>query len=393
MQRVKILIAKLLYRIGYYLPVNSKRIVFESFFGKQYSCNPKAIYEYMVKNYPNYKMYWSVDERFMTNFTGQNLQIIRRFTLKWIWVMFTAKYWVTNCRMPMRVRKSKGTIYLQTWHGTPLKKLVFDMKEVHIRNATTEQYKDDFYRESQRWDYLISPNGYASAIFRSAFRFDKEIIESGYPRNDILHTGNNDQYIGSLKKQLGIPMDKKVILYAPTWRDNEFHEAGGYKFNLPFDIAELQKKYSETHVVLLRMHYLVAENFDLTSYQGFTFDCSSGVDINDLYLISDLLITDYSSVFFDYANLRRPILFYMYDIESYRDVLRGFYFDIESEAPGPIVKDMTDLIAWIDRFNQDSSYLDYTEQYEKFYEQYCYLEQGISAERVIKNVFLKKGGE
>lgn len=388
MRRVKILIARMFYRIAYYLPVNSKVIVFESFFGKQYGCNPKAIYEYMVKNHPEYKMFWSVDERFIENFAGEQLQLIRRFSLKWIWVMSTSKYWITNCRMPMRIRKSKGTIYVQTWHGTPLKKLVFDLKEVHIPNTTTQNYKAEFYQESRRWDYLLSPNSYASEIFTSAFCFDQKIIEYGYPRNDILYNGNDQTYIAQVKEKLGIPLAKKVILYAPTWRDDEVHTTGGYKFDLPFDIAELQKKYNGTHVVLLRMHYLIAENFDLSSYDGFVYDFSIGVDINELYLISDLLITDYSSVFFDYANLKRPIIFYMYDIERYRDVLRGFYIEIENEAPGPIVKTMTELVAFLDLLNQDGAYLDYKERYQKFYDKYCYLEKGNSAKQVVRSVLL-----
>ena len=386
MRHMKILVAKLLYRIGYYLPVKSKRIVFESFLGKQYSCNPKAIYEYMVKHHPEYQMYWSVDARFMDNFASQELRMIRRFTLKWIWIMATSKYWFTNSRMPMRIKKTKKTIYVQTWHGTPLKKLAFDMENVHIRNATTDKYKDDFYRESRRWDYLLSPNRYSTDIFKRAFRFDQTIIEQGYPRNDILTTGNNTEYIGAIKEKLGLPVDKKVILYAPTWRDNEFHETGGYKFDLPIDLTLLKQKYGETHVILLRMHYLVAENFDLSTYAGFAYDFSNGIDITDLYLVSDLLITDYSSVFFDYGILGRPILFYMYDIETYRDVLRGFYFDIETEAPGPIVKDMTELVTAIDRFIMDGIYLDYQSNYEKFYHKYCALEKGNAAKQVVENI-------
>lgn len=135
------------------------------------------------------------------------------------------------------------------------------------------------------------------------------------------------------------------------------------------------------------MHYLVAENFDLTPYKGFAYDFSHHEDIRELYLISDMLVTDYSSVFFDYGNLRRPMIFYVYDIENYRDKLRGFYFDFEEKAPGPLARTTEEVIHYIKNITPDS-YLN--EQYEEFYRKFCYLESGESSKRVVEEVFLKK---
>src|SRR5699024_2032703 len=132
--------------------------------------------------------------------------------------------------------------------------------------------------------------------------------------------------------------------YAPTWRDNDFYAIGRYKLNLQLDLEKMQEQLGGDYIVLIRAHYLVAEHLDLTSFKGFVQDVSLYPDINELYLMSDLLITDYSSVFFDYANLERPMIFFTYDIESYRDELRGFYFDFENEAPGPIVKTTDEVI-------------------------------------------------
>ena len=165
-----------------------------------------------------------------------------------------------------------------------------------------------------------------------------KILETGYPRNDILYNGNNRDTIDSLKQKLGIPIEKKIILYAPTWRDDEFYSKGKYKFEIKLDLDRMKQELGDEYVILLRLHYLVSENLDLSAYQGFAYNLSSYEDISHLYLISDLLITDYSSVFFDYANLKRPMLFYVYDIENYRDKLRGFYFDFEKNAPGLLVK-------------------------------------------------------
>ena len=132
----------------------------------------------------------------------------------------------------MYIIKRKGCTYIQTWHGTPLKKLALDLEAVFMAGEKDiSDYKRNFYNNAQTWDYLISQNSYSTEIFRRAFGFTKEILEIGYPRNDILFHKNNKEDIEKIKKELGLPLDKKIILYAPTWRDNEFHGNGRYKFN------------------------------------------------------------------------------------------------------------------------------------------------------------------
>lgn len=376
---------KLLFKIVSLFPADRNLIIFESFLGKQYSCNPRAIFEYLKEHHPEYKMYWSIDPRYGASFQGKDVETLDRFSLKWLLVMARAKYWVFNSRMPAWIPKPVHTIYLQTWHGTPLKKLAADMDEVHMPGTTTEKYKKNFLNESSRWDYLISPNQYSTEIFRRAFDFKKEMIESGYPRNDFLYNNNNDETIHSLKRKMNIPPDKKVILYAPTWRDNEFYQVGKYKFNLKLDLDLMREKLGKDYVVLLRMHYLIAENLDLSPYEGFAYDFSQHEDIRELYLISDLLITDYSSVFFDFANLKRPMIFYVYDIEQYRDQLRGFYFDFEKGAPGPLVKTTEECISEILRIEQAERPL--PDNFEGFYGKFCYLESGESSKRVVDKIF------
>lgn len=361
-------------------------IMFESFSGKQYSCNPRALYEYMKEYHSGFTLCWSGDRRHIMLFKEKKLPYAKRFSPKWIWMMARARYWVLNARMPTWLPKPANTKILQTWHGTPLKLLATDMHEVHMPGTTTAVYKKNFVRETNRWDTLISPNAYSTEIFRRAFQFDGEIIESGYPRNDYLYTHNTQSEIEALKKQSNIPIDKKVILYAPTWRDDQFFGKGRYKFDLDLDLRLMRENLGDEYIVLLRMHYLVAENFDLTPYEGFAFDLSDYEDIRGLYLMSDLLITDYSSVFFDYANLRRPIIFYTYDLDRYRDKLRGFYFDIETNAPGPIVKTTDEVLTAIREFEEKDFAL--PETFEDFYRRFCYLESGTSSQEVVERVFL-----
>lgn len=382
-------ISKKVYKIVFnflgLLPVKKNLVVFESFLGKQYSCNPRAIYEYLKENHPEYKMYWGIDIKYKHNFVDKDINYIRRFSFKWLYVMARAQYWVSNSRLPLWIPKPKHTTYLQTWHGTPLKKLAADMDEVHMPGTTTSEYKKNFIKESSKWDYLISPNAYSTEIFRRAFQFEEEMIESGYPRNDYLYNRNNPRTIESLKESFNIPLDKKVILYAPTWRDNQFYAKGKYKFDLELDLHLMKEQLGNDYVVILRMHYLVAENIDLSEFEGFAYDFSNHEDINELYIIADMLITDYSSVFFDYAILKRPMLFFVYDIESYRDNLRGFYFDFEDQAPGPLLKTTEEIIGNIKSLEENGFKL--PSSFQPFYNKFCYLEDGDASKRVVEQVF------
>lgn len=376
---------RIAFKIVGLLPVNKNLVIFESFLGKQYSDNPRAIYEYMKKHHSEYTLLWSVDKRYNQIFVQNNIPFVKRFSISWLFKMARARYWVSNSRLPLWIPKPAHTAYLQTWHGTPLKKLANDMDEVLMPGTNTEKYKKNFLKEASNWDYLVSPNAYSSEIFKRAFQFDRKMIESGYPRNDVLFHPHKEKITEEIKEKLNLPKGKRIILYAPTWRDNEYYSKGKYKFNLALDLDKMHKELSEDFIILFRMHYLVSDQLNLDAYQDFAYDCSHHNDISELYLIADILMTDYSSVFFDYANLRRPMIFFVYDIESYRDQLRGFYFDFEKEAPGPLLKTTDEIILELKNIINETS----IHNYEEFYQKFCYLEEGQSTKRVVETVFLK----
>lgn len=362
------------------LPVKENWVLCESFFGKSYSDSPKYIYEYLNKNYPGkYRFIWVVNKR--TKIPYHPVKV-KRFSVRYAYYLARCKYDIFNVRQPEWVKKRKSNVFLETWHGTPLKKLVFDQEEVM---AASPLYKAQFYKQSRVWDYLISANHFSTEAFRSAFLYDKEVLEYGYPRNDILHSAGKEEIAAKVKRRLRIPEGKKIILYAPTWRDDEYYGRGEYKFSLKLDLHLLQKELGEDYLVLLRTHYFIADSMDITGLKDFVVNVSKYDDISELYLISDLLITDYSSVFFDYANLKRPILFYTYDLDKYRDILRGFYMDIEKDVPGPLLFTDQEVVAAIRDIDRIS--LEYKEKYEGFYEKYCGLEDGHASEKVAKRVF------
>lgn len=209
-KNILIKIYSILFMIIGKLPKNKRMIIFESYLGKQFSCNPRAIYEYLRQNNSKYSfnMVWSVDKNYEHEFIRQGLNYSNRFTLSWLWKMATAKYWVTNSRLPLWLPKPNKTIYIQTWHGTPLKRLANDMDVVRMPGTTTEKYKKNFSKESSKWDVLISPNKYSTEIFKRAFHFNNTVIETGYPRNDILYKKDIEPYKEKLKKKLGLERKK-----------------------------------------------------------------------------------------------------------------------------------------------------------------------------------------
>ncbi len=358
--------------------VDSNTIVFESFGGKNYSDSPKYIYEYMQKNYPKLNYIWVFNNPDKNVITG-NAEKVKKGSKEYYDAYSKAKFWVSNARLPLYLNKKENQIYIQTWHGTPLKRLANDMKVVRMPGTTTANYKKNFYAETSRWDYLVSPNRYSTNIFKTAFWMDEERTwEIGYPRNDVLVNRSDDQeYINQIKKDLNLPEGKKVIMYAPTWRDDEFVKKGHYLFDLKINLENLQKELGENYVILLRMHYLIANALDLNGYEDFAIDVSNYSDISELYLISDALITDYSSVMFDFGILKRPQYFFAYDIEKYDKGLRGFYMDYMNDLPGEIIRDEFKLAEELKNIDEHKE--KYKDKIEKFYEKFCSLEKGQSS--------------
>lgn len=377
------------------IKTDKKLIYFNTFKGGGYSDSPKAIYEAMLNDsrFDDYTFVWTFQEPEKYAFLkeNKNTYIVKRLSSKEISVIKRAGYWITNYRMLDFYIPKNDQIYVQCWHGTPLKKLGFDLKNSSNAMNTDEEIYEKYIRDTKRFKYFISPSKWATEKFISAWNMrelKKEdcIIEEGYPRNDRLITAS-ERDVKEIKKKLGLEADKigekKIILYAPTWRDNQYTGGLGYTYKVNVDFDLLRSELGNDFVILFRAHYLVANEFNFEKYKGFIYDVSNHDDINDLYLVSDLLITDYSSVFFDYANLMRPIIYYMYDFEQYRDELRGFYLSMD-ELPGTIVKnekDLSDCVKYLsDNFNMD-------EKYKAFNDKFNYLDDGEATSRVIERIF------
>ena len=210
-------------------------------------------------------------------------------------------------------------------------------------------------------------------------------MELGYPINDIFFK-DNDEFVKDLKSKLNIDENKKIILYAPTWKDDEKNDSWQHYFNLEIDLERLYEEFSDEYVIILKMHHLVSENLHIDEkMKDFAIDLSSYDDVQELYILSDILITDYSSVFFDYAHSRRPILFFVPDLNHYIENVRGLYLNMEKELPGPLIKDNDQLIDTIKNIDEISN--DFADKYDEFYQRFCSLCDGDSSEKIIKKIF------
>lgn len=209
---------RILMRIFTLFPVRKNRVMFESFLGKQYNDSPKAIHDELKKKDASLELI--ISKQRGVSITDEHVTSVDRMTIKWIFLLATSRVWISNSRLPSWLVKRKGTLYYQTWHGTPLKKLALDMVDVRMANTSTNRYKKDFVKESAKWDVLLSPNSYSSNIFKRAFGYKGRMLEIGYPRNDVLYQSEHHlHFIDKVKAHYQIAPGKKIILYAPTWRD------------------------------------------------------------------------------------------------------------------------------------------------------------------------------
>lgn len=382
---------EIFYRIFYhFIQVDENTVLFLSFHGRNCADNPKAIYEFMRKNnqFKNYKFIWALrhQENILDSDVEKKTKVIKYLSLSFFYYLAKSKYWIFNCKTYPFMRKKENQIYLQTWHGTPLKRLGHDINvssdtKFYRSGLSVEEMKSTYDDDVSKYTYMISPNSFCTEVFQSAFRINRErLIETGYPRNDIL-TNATDVMKQKIRDKYQILDGKKIILYAPTWRDNSF-TAAGYTFELKADFCKWKEVLGEEYVVLFKPHYLIINQYEnREELKGFLFNIDPTDEISDLYLISDILITDYSSVFFDYAILKRPIYFYMYDIDSYREELRGFYIDINKDLPGKIYEQedtmLTDIVAGVYDYGKLESFNAYFNEHE----------DGKASERVIDIVF------
>ncbi len=349
--------------------MNGPRIVFASW-SSRYSDSPRAIAEELERRGVAFEQHWLIDPAVAGPVPG-NLDVVEPEGPETEALLESADFVVSNDVLAHAFAKSPWTHYLQTWHGTPLKRIAHDVARPRFKEA--KNYETWLPRDVARWDTLLSQNRFSTDVLRRAFRFEGEVLETGYPRNDVLSAPDRDAVRARVREELGIGEGARAVLYAPTWRDAD-------PFTLHLDLKALRRELGDGCVVLLRVHWQVAATARIAAMPN-VIEVSARQDINQLYLAADVLLTDYSSAMFDFAVTGKPVLFFVYDLVRYRDHIRGFYFDFEAEAPGPllasndeVIAALRDLDAVIDR---------YGEAFAAFRERFCHLDDGHASERVV----------
>ena len=350
------------------------RFLYHSFAGR-FSDSPRAIYEALVRAGDDHEHVWIADPAHLAGFPPQ-VRTVEPWTPECVELLESTDVLVANTHTEVEWDKRPETVYLQTWHGTPLKRIHWDVL------WAPEGRLERLQRDVDRWDLLVSPNRTSTPLLRQAFRFEGEVLETGYPRNDVLRSPDRDAIRARVRDQLGIPLDARAVLYAPTWRDDVVFARGDGPQELDLDVAAVVDALDGGHL-MLRLHYLITGRLETVQHPA-VHDVSLHPDISELYLAADVLVTDYSSTMFDFAVTGRPQLFYTYDLAAYRDSLRGFYFDFAPVAPGPLLETTPELVDALG--DLDGVTARYAERYAAFQERFAHLEDGRATERVIERV-------
>lgn len=379
---LKSLLAIFLYLLAFFIKREPKMVLFASYNGKSAGDSPGAIFEALREHpaYSEYQLVWALKKPYPV---AGAAQVVKFNSLAYYKALTRAKYWVFNAKMAPYYHKAKDQIYLQTWHGTPLKRLGHDIEDTgkHYRAYLThEQMVKSYDQDSRHWDWLIAPSSFAAEKFETAFQFPREkMIQVAYPRTEVL-TKVTPEKMKQVKTTYKLPLDKKVILYAPTWRDDTYG-LDGYHIKLQVDFARWKTVLGQDYVVLFKPHYLISNQVKIDeSLRDFVFSMPATSDIHEAYLMADILVTDYSSVFFDYAILNRPIYFYMYDLDVYGTALRGFYLDVQDDLPSSPFQTEDELLFAIRDKNFDQ------ERLRVFNQRFNPWAQGNSSQKIIEKI-------
>ncbi len=337
-QKLYRVIMSFVFRVwGALLPTDDKLAIFVSFMGMGFNDSPKTIYDYM-QAHPEYKKYhcvWAFEhpEKF------PNLETVKIDTPVYFKTALKAKYWITNTNIERGLRfKKKNQVYLNTWHGIALK---------HIGNDV--EGRNDFNFDTV--NHLVVSGDHDEKVWKSAFNAkESTYLRCGMPRNEELWLADEKKK-EMMHEKLGLPADKKVILYAPTWREST---DGGksYEIKPPIHFDVWKKELGEEYVVLFRAHHQTTKVLGV-QYDEFVRDASDYPAVNDLMIASDMLITDYSAIAFDYAVLCKPMFIYAYDYETYL-AERGTYFDIDERYPNKSCRTEDELLARIKDIDYES---------------------------------------
>ncbi|MGW2492275.1 bifunctional glycosyltransferase/CDP-glycerol:glycerophosphate glycerophosphotransferase [Streptomyces sp. NPDC001606] len=372
--RPPMLRTRLRYARDLHRPLDPGLAVFCAYWGRGYACNPAAIHAKARELAPHIRSVFLV-EADQAHAMPKDVEYAVIGSRRYWEVLARATYLVNNANFAEGIVKRPGSVHLQTQHGTPLKTMGVDQSTYPVVAAQSGSFTRLLGRVD-RWDFNLSSNRHSTQMWERAFPGSWEALEYGYPRNDVYYTATAED-VARIRRELGVPEGSTAVLYAPTHRD---HHSG---FSPGLDLEAFCAAAGEDVVVLLRAHYFYDRGPAQSS--GRIIDVTAHRSAEDVCLAADALVTDYSSIMFDYANLDRPIVVYADDWDVYRET-RGVYFDLMAEPPGPVAHTPEELAAIF----RDGSYAGPEARALRaaFRQRFCEFDDGRAAERVVRRVLL-----
>ena len=351
-------------------------VVYMSFGGRQCSDSPRAIHAELARRGAPLEHLWAIRDGAAS--APEGARTLRYGSREHHEALARARFVVANDHFPDFFERREDQTCVQTWHGTPLKRMGFDVAEMRGGSRKLDRVWD---QQVGNWQYVVSPNAFATPILQRAFQLDGELIETGYPRDDVL---TDQGRAARVRERLGVPQGARVVLYAPTLRDHATDRGGNYLLDWQLDIERLRAALGDDTVLLVRRHPYVEQELPPRA-NGFARDVSAYPDATELLMAADVLITDYSSIMADYAFTGRPMLFFAYDLDSFREEVRGFYVDYESTVPGPVLRTTDALVDTLR--DLEAVPAAHAERYAEFRARFCQHDDGGAAARVVDRVF------
>ena len=361
------------YRSRQKQPLDPDLAVFAAYWYRGYSCNPRAIYERARELVPGLHGVWVVNTSGAWT-VPDGVDYVMAGSRPYFDLIARASWFVNNVNFPNNMVKREGQVHVMTHHGTPLKHMGLDLRTAPDGGERSGLPR--LLRRCSRWDFSVSQNAFTTPIWERVYPTRYESLETGYPRNDVLANTREGDY-SRVREQLGIEPGRRTVLYTPTHREYQ-------KDYVPvLDLAALTDGLGEEWLVLARAHYFYESDEQMRELHraGRLMDVSEHPSIEDLCIAADALVTDYSSIMFDYAVLDRPIVIHARDWDEYR-TKRGVYFDLMEERPGQVTTSEAELVEALRSGDEGAR------ERARFRARFCYLEDGHAAERVVRRVFL-----
>ena len=362
---------KILLIIFRLLPIKKNKVLFIGYYGAQYGCNPKYLSEYFTKENGNLKIVWAFSNP--SKYALNNIVKVKYYSIRYFYELSTSKVIITNYRLPLYFKKRANQTYIQTWHSSLRLKMIENDAIETIPSTYIEMAKND----SRQIDILLSGCEFSTQIFRRAFWYNGEILECGTPRCDMLFKRDNT-LINNLKRNLSLSSKTKILLYAPTFRKNNSLDA----YDIDFDRLKTTLDKDGEWKILIRLHpHLQNLSKKLVEKYDNVIDVTNYDDIQELLLISDILVTDYSSLMFDFIITEKPCIIYASDLAEYLKKDRNLYFDI-TNLPFPLCQTNYELNQAISELN----YKKHTEAIKSFNRHVGSFEDGQACKKVYDRV-------